>query len=31
MWFAADDLEEGVTDPLVAIAGLGLATLPSHP
>lgn len=28
MWFAADDLEDGVTDPFEAITGLGLATLP---
>jgi hypothetical protein len=28
MWFAADDFEEGVTDPWAAITGLGLATLP---
>jgi predicted GH43/DUF377 family glycosyl hydrolase len=30
MWFAADDFEEGVTDPFEAITGLGLATLPSQ-
>lgn len=30
MWFAADDFEEGVTDPYKAITGLGLATLPSQ-
>ena len=28
MWFAADDFEQGVTDPLTAITGLGMATLP---
>lgn len=28
MWFAADDMEDGVTDPLEVITGLGLATLP---
>ncbi len=31
MWFAADDFEEGVTDPLTARTGLGLATLPGKP
>jgi len=30
MWFAADDFEEGVTDPRTAVTGLGLATLPSR-
>jgi hypothetical protein len=28
LWYAADDFEEGVTDPLTARTGLGLATLP---
>jgi predicted GH43/DUF377 family glycosyl hydrolase len=30
MWFAADDFEDGVTDPFEAITGLGLATLPPY-
>jgi hypothetical protein len=28
MWFAADDMEAGVTDPYEAVTGIGLATLP---
>jgi predicted GH43/DUF377 family glycosyl hydrolase len=28
LWFAADDMEAGVTDPYNAVTGIGLATLP---
>jgi hypothetical protein len=28
LWFAGDDMEEGVTDPYKAVTGIGLATLP---